>query len=159
TNLTQNEPLSALTVVTSVTNPDGSARFTRAEQLVQLLQGGLKDYSYALPLGFAAPGTYSASLSVRDSGGTVLATNNTSCGVLSSAAAGAGLKGTLAASPKPVTFGDPIAFNATVSNLGNADLAALALTITVVDPASAQVLAQFPTTLALAKGQNAPLSS
>jgi hypothetical protein len=157
-NLTQNDPLTALTVVTSVTNPDGSARFTQAEQLVQLLQGGLKDYNYTLPLGFAAPGTYTANLSVRDAGGTVLATSNTSFSVLSSAAAGAGLTGTLAASPKPVPFGDPVAFNATVSNLGNADIAALPLTLAVVDPAAGQVLAQFPATLDVARSLSAPLS-
>lgn len=158
TNLTQNEPLSGVTAVTSVTNPDGSARFTQSEQIVELVQGGLKDYNYALPLGFAAPGIYTANLSVRDSGGTVLATSATSFTVLSSAATGAGLTGTLSGTPKPVPFGDPIAFSAAVSNLGNADISALNVKISIVDPAAQQVLAEVPTTIALARAQTVPVS-
>ncbi len=157
-NLTQNQPLDNLTVVTTVTSPDGSVRFTRSEQIAQLPQATLRDYSYPLPLGFALAGSYAGALSVRDAGGTVLATSSTSFTVLSSAATGSGLTGTLSATPKPVPFGDPIAFSAAVNNLGNADIPALQVKIMVVDPAAQQVLAEFPSTLAIARAQTAPLS-
>ncbi len=157
-NLTQNQPLDNLTVVTTVTSPDGSVRFTRSEQIAQLPQATLKDYSYSLPLGFALAGRYAGALSVRDAGGTVLATSSTSFTVLSSAATGSGLTGTLSATPKPVPFGDPVAFSAAVNNLGNADIPALQVKIMVVDPAAQQVLAEFPSTLAIARAQTAPLS-
>ena len=157
-NLTQNQPLDNLTVVTTVTSPDGSVRFTRSEQIAQLPQATLKDYSYSLPLGFALAGSYAGGLSVRDAGGTVLASSSTSFTVLSSAATGSGLTGTLSATPKPVPFGDPIAFSAAVNNLGNADIPALQVKIMVVDPAAQQVLAEFPATLAIARAQTAPLS-
>ena len=157
-NLTQNQPLDNLTVVTTVTSPDGSVRFTRSEQIAQLPQATLKDYSYSLPLGFALAGSYAGALSVRDAGGAVLATSATSFTVLSSAATGSGLTGTLSATPKPVPFGDPIAFSAAVNNLGNADIPALQVKIMVVDPAAQRVLAEFPATLAIARAQTAPLS-
>jgi len=70
-------------------------RFTRSEQIAQLPQATLKDYSYSLPLGFALAGSYAGALSVRDAGGTVLATSSTSFTVLSSAATGSGLTGHL----------------------------------------------------------------
>ena len=157
-NLTQNQPLDNLTIVTTVTSPGGSVRFTRSEQIAQLPQATLKDYSYSLPLGFALAGSYAGALSIRDAGGTVLASSSTSFTVLSSAATGSGLTGTLSATPKPVPFGDPIAFSAAVNNLGNADISALQVKILVVDPAAQQVLAEFPSTLAIARAQTAPLS-
>ena len=157
-NLTQNEPLDSLTAMTTVVNPDGSVRFARSELIAQLAQGGLKDYGYALPLGFAQAGDYAASLSVRDAGGTVLASAAATFAVLSSAATGSGLTGTLTATPRPVPFGDPIAFSAVVNNLGNADLLALPAKIAIVDPVGQQPIAEFPATLDLPRLQSAPLS-
>jgi hypothetical protein len=158
TNLTENQPLDGLTAVSTVTNPEGTVRFTRSEPIAQLAQSALKDFSYAVPLGFAAAGSYAASLSVRDALGAVLASSSTSFTVGSSAVSGSGLTGALSATPKPVPFGDPIAFTAAVNNLGNADIPALEVKITVVDPAAQLVLAEFPATLALARGQTVPLS-
>jgi len=159
TNLTQNQPLDGLSAVTTVVNPDGSVRFTQTESIAQLVQGGLKDFAYALALGFAQTGTYAASLSVRDAGGTVLATAATSFTVQSSAATGSGLTGTLTAAPKPVPFGAPITFSAAVSNLGNADIAAFAAKISIVDPAAQLVLAEFPATLNIARLQSSSFSA
>jgi len=157
TNLTQNEPLNNLTVVTSVLNADGTVRFTQSELIPQLIQGALKDFSYAVPLGFTTIGSYGATLSVRDAGGAVLASSTTSFTVQSSAASGSGLTGSLSGTPKPIPFGDPIAFSAAVSNQGNADLAGL-VKLSIVDPAAQQVLTEFPATITIGRGQTAPLS-
>jgi hypothetical protein len=156
-NLTENQPLDNLTAVTTVTNPDGSVRFVQSETIPELVQGALKDFNYALPLGFAVPGAYAATLSVRDAGGAVLATSAANFTVLSSATTGSGLTGTLSGTPKPVPFGDPIAFTAAVNNLGNADIPALNVKISIVDPATQQILAEVPATLALARAQTAPV--
>ncbi|PYR27430.1 MAG: hypothetical protein DMF98_06000, partial [Acidobacteria bacterium] len=140
-NLTENQPLDGLIAITTVTHPDGSVRFTRSESIVQLVQGALKDFNYTLPLAFGASGSYAVTLSVRNALGAVLASSSTSFTALSSAATGSGLTGSLRGTPKPVPFGDPIAFNAVVNNLGNADIAALSVKITIVDPAAQRVLA------------------
>jgi hypothetical protein len=158
-NLSANQPLDNLTAVTTVSNPDGTARFTRSEPVAQLAQSTLRDFNYALPLGFASAGTYNVSLNLSDALGALLASNSTSFTVGSSAASGAGLTGSLSGTPKPIPYGDPIVFSATLNNLGNADLAALGATITIVDPVAQHVLAQFPATLALARGQSAPVSA
>jgi hypothetical protein len=158
TNLTENQPLDNVAVVTTVTNPDGSVRFTQSEVILQLMPSALKDFNYALPLGFAAPGSYTASLSLRNALGAVLAISTTSFTVLSSAATGSGLTGTLSGTPKPVPFGDPISLDAAVSNLGNADIPTLNVKISIVDPAVQQVLTEFPATLVVARTQTAPLS-
>src|SRR5882672_6456332 len=157
-NLTENLTLDNLTAVTTVSNPDGTPRFTRSEPIAQLPQSALRDFNYALPLGFASAGTYSVSLKLNDALGAQLASSSTSFTVGSSAVSGSGLTGSVSATPKPVPFGDPIAFSAAVNNLGNADIPALAVKLTIVDPAAASVLAEFPATLALARTQTAPLS-
>src|SRR5260221_7243879 len=157
-NLTENLTLDNLTAATTVSNPDGTPRFTRSEPIAQLPQSALRDFSYALPLGFASSGSYNVSLNLRHALGALLASSGTSFTVASSAVGGSGLTGSVSATPKPVPLGDPIAFSAAVNNLGNADFPALAVKLTIVDPAAAQVLAEFPTTLALARTQTAPLS-
>ncbi len=158
TNPTQNEPLNNVTVVTTVLNPDGTARFAQSELIPQLVPSALRDFNYAVPLRFASAGNYGGSLSVRDEVGTVLASSTTSFAVGSSAVSGSGLTGTVNATPKPVPFGDAITLNAAVNNLGNADIAALGAKITIVDPAAERVLAEFPVTLTVTRGQSAPLS-
>ncbi|TMH35651.1 MAG: hypothetical protein E6H59_13720, partial [Betaproteobacteria bacterium] len=157
-NLTENQTLDNLTAVTTVSNPDGTPRFTRTELIAQLPQSALRDFNYALPLGFASAGTYNISLNLSDALGALLASSSTSFTVGSSAVSGSGLTGTVSATPKPVPFGDPIAFSGVVSNLGNADIPVLAVKLTIVDPAAERVLAEFPAPLALARAQTAPLS-
>src|SRR5712691_207203 len=157
-NLTENQTLDNLTAVTTVSNLDGTPRLTRSEPIAQLPQSALRDFNYALPLGFASAGTYNVSLNLSDALGARLASSSTSFTVGSSAVSGSGLTGSVSATPKPVPFGEPIAFGAAVNNLGNADIPALAVKLTIVDPAAAQVLAEFPATLALARTQTAALS-
>ena len=158
TNPTQNEPLNNVTVVTTVLGPDRTARFAQSELIPQLVPSALRDFSYAVPLGFVSAGNYGVSLSVRDELGTILASSTTSFTVGSSAVSGSGLTGTVSAAPKLVPFGDPITFNAAVNNQGNADIAAFGARITVVDPVAERVLAEFPVTLTVTRGQSTPLS-
>src|SRR5260221_7763353 len=157
-NLTENLTLDNLTAVTTVSNPDGTPRFTRSESIAQLPQSALRDFNYALPLGFPSSGGYNVSLNLSDALGALLASSSASFTVSSSAVGGSGLTGSVSATARPVPFRDPIAFSAAVNNLGNADLAALAVKLTIVDPAGERVLAEFATTLALARTQTAPLS-
>jgi hypothetical protein len=152
-NLTENQPLDNLTAVTTVSNPDGTPRFTQTESIPQLAPSALRDLNYALPLAFAPSGAYSVSLNLSDSLGALLASSSTTFTVGSSAVSGSGLTGTLSATPKPVPFGDPIAFNASIGNVGNADIPVLAVKVSIVDPAAERVLAEFPATLAVPQTQ------
>jgi len=122
-----------------VTNRTAAARFTQSEQDRELVQGGLEGLQLRAALG-SPPGSYTANLSVRDSGGTVLATSANDLHLLSTAATEAG-------SPhperhaKPVPFADSIPQRA-VSTFGNRDISALNVKISIVDPAAQQVLAK-----------------
>jgi len=158
TNVTVNDPLSSIAVVTTLLAPDGTSRFTRSELVPQLGAGALKDFTYSEALALAPAGDYRVTLSVRDAGGAALGTATTSFVVQSSAATGSGLTGTLSASPKPIPFGDPITFTASVNNLGSADIPDIAASVTVVDPVAQQALANFPVSLTLAQHQSATLS-
>ena len=151
-NLSQNQPLDNVTLVTTVLNADGSVRFSRSELIPQLVQAALRDYGYAVPLAFAPAGAYSASAVLRDAAGATLASSSASFAVLSSAATGSGLAGTVLATPKQVPLGDAALIDFTARNQGNSALAGLPLTLSVVEPQSEQVVAQFPYTIDLATG-------
>jgi hypothetical protein len=148
-NLTENQPLDSLSAVTTVSNPDGTVRFTKTEAIAQLPPNALRDFNYALPLDFAPAGGYNVSLSFKDASGAVIASSSASFTVGSTAVGGAGLTGTVSGAPKPVPFGDPIAFNALVNNQGNADIPGLAVKLSIVDPAAGRLLADFPATITL----------
>jgi hypothetical protein len=143
TNLTGSDTLTALTVLTHVTNPDGSVRFEKTETLPELAQGAVKDYQYSVALGFATAGTYRATLSVLGFSGAELAFSSVQFDVLSTETTGSGLEGSLIAVPKQVALGESAVFNVTAANRGNAALHKLPLKIRIVDPVTQQIAAEF----------------
>lgn len=154
TDVTANALAGGLTATTTVLNPDGSVRWTQSAAVPQLTPGGLQDLHYAVPLADAAPGTYRATLTVANATAPVAASNTTFT-VQSSAQTGAGLAGTLQAAPNQVPLGEDLTLTAGVTNQGNAALAGLAATVTIVDPQSEQIVYQAPTTVgALAMNGN-----
>ena len=152
TNLTQNQPLSNVTLTTTVLNTDGSVRFMRSELIPELVQAALRDFTYAVPIAFAPAGVYSAATTLRDATGLVLASNSTSFSVQSTATTGSGLTGSVVATPRQVPLGDAAVLSLTARNQGNGALAGLPLTLRIVDPQAEQVLAEFPETVNLAAG-------
>src|SRR5258708_7794545 len=100
-NLTENLTLDNLTAVTTVSNPDGTPRFTRSESIAQLPQSALRDFSYALPLGFASSGGYNISLNLRDALGPLLPSSSPTFTVASTPAAGSCSPEALIARPNP----------------------------------------------------------
>ena len=121
---------------------------------MQLAAGSARDYEYSLPLAFAPPGDYRATLSVRGSAGDELAAASAAFQVLSSAATGSGLTGTVSAAPKTVPLGETATLALTATNQGNAAMAGVPLTLRIVDPATAQIVAQYVFAADLAVGQS-----
>jgi len=152
TNLTQNQPLGNVSLVTTVLNTDGSVRFTKSETLTELVQGALRDFTYAVPIAFAPAGLYSATAVLRDAGGTVLASSSASFSVQSTGVTGSGLTGTLVATPKQVPLGDPATLLLSARNQGNGALAAVPLSLNIVNPQSEALLSQSVDTVDLAAG-------
>jgi hypothetical protein len=160
TNLAQNVALNDLTVLTMVTNPDNSLRFSGSEALLQLAAGGGKNYGYSVPLNFGAPGQYTAQLNLKAKDGTVLAQSQTRFTVASSADSGIGLSGTLVLAPKQLPLGETLALSLDVLNSGNAALVNLPVRLRIVDPVAGKTVAEYAyqTTLVVGGRYNANAS-
>ncbi|MFZ2209460.1 MAG: carboxypeptidase regulatory-like domain-containing protein [Porticoccaceae bacterium] len=151
-NRALNQNAAGLRAETSVLNPDGSPRWSVIAALSEIVAGSSKDLYYSLPLNVAPSGPYTARLIVRNEAGAIVASDSTVFEVQSTATTGTGLTGTLQANPDQAPLGESvnIVFNAT--NGGNAALAALPLTVKIVDPVTEQVVASFPYSTTLSVG-------
>lgn len=153
-NLTQNQMLENLSAKTTLYNVAGTVHWVQSAPLGQLIAGDQRNLTYRVPLVNAPAGSYRAVLLVLDGTGNSVATAETTFTVQSSVDTGSGLKGMVTATPKLVPQGDPAILSNTVENLGNAPLTGLPVTLWVLDPASQQVMAEWPQTMALAQGQS-----
>ncbi|MFZ6736081.1 hypothetical protein ACO0LG_29470, partial [Undibacterium sp. Ji42W] len=99
-NTQSNAPVDNIQVVTTVTNPDGTVRFTKTETLAQLPAANTKNYAYSLPLSGAAPGQYA--VKVTATAGTTTVQSTSSFAVTASSSNGSGLTGTVVVSPAQV---------------------------------------------------------
>ena len=151
-NLTQNEVQSGLQAVFSVYLPDGTRLWTRTGALQQLLAGSFIDLGYGSQLSAAPAGQYKVTLSVLNPAAVEVARAETFFNVLSTAGTGAGLTGTITATPALVNLGQTINLTYGVTNNGNSALANLPLTVSIVDPAKQVVIASYPYSTTLAIG-------
>jgi hypothetical protein len=143
-NLGSNVLLDNLTLALSVTDPAGNTVYAKEHAILQIGPGGQFEASDQLRLVAAPAGSYRVTLVLRDASGQVLDTRTTPFEVASTAMTGFGLTGTLEATPESVEVGDPVSIGFTAGNLGNAGLAGLPLTVSIVDPAAQRVLAEYP---------------
>lgn len=153
TNLTQNQVQSNLQAVVNIYRPDGTVLWTQTSSLQQLAVGGFIDLGFGSQLSAAAAGKYRVTLSVQSIAGVQVATSETTFDVLSSALTGSGLKGQITALPKIVPQTDPVILDGSISNLGNADITALPVTVSIVNPATQQVMTQWTYTANVVRGQ------
>lgn len=151
-NLSQNQMLDKLSAVTTVYKPDGGIFWTQSAPLAQLVPAAFKDLTYSVNLAFGPGGVYRAVLSVRDASGAELAQAETAFTVQSTAATGSGLKGTVASTPKETIPGGIVTVNLAVSNLGNADLTNLPLTLSIVDPVASKVAVSWNYSVNIVQG-------
>lgn len=155
-NLQSNTTLEGLRARTTVRNAQGGLVWQRTEPLAQLSAGLYKDLSYAVALSQATPGRYGISLEVLDTADTLLASDSGGFDVASGNAAG--LAGSLQATPRSVTAGQPTTVQWSVSNQGSVAYTGLPLAVRIIDPmatdASAALVAELPTAVDLAIGQS-----
>lgn len=149
-NLAQNLPVDNIQVVTTVTNPDGTVRFSKTETLAQLPSANSKNYAYSLALAGAPAGQYA--VKVVATAGTTTVQSTTSFVVTSSASNGNGLTGTVTVTPSKVQAGSTLTLNFSVNNQGNSALTNQTLSVNIIDPVGQKVIAQFPYTTNLDKG-------
>lgn len=158
-NATSNAPLEAVQAATEVFNTTGASVFGKTEPIEQLAPAGTRQYGYSLPASGLAAGSYSARLQLLSATGSVLAQSTTSFVVLGADQTGVGLVGTLQASPATLFVGQSTQLQLAATNNAAMALANVPLTVRLIDPETATVVATFSSTVdSLAPGQTRNLS-
>jgi hypothetical protein len=135
--------VNGLVVQQQVLRPDGTVFWENTLSGQALAAQGLLTDAETIALGRAALGVYQTRLIVTDTDGIVLAQAQAAFTVLSTAATGAGLAGSLAASPDAVPEGEPMTLALNVVNQGNADVAQMPVELVVTNIATGQVVRRF----------------
>jgi Putative metal-binding motif/Prenyltransferase and squalene oxidase repeat len=151
TNLTAGVTLTGLTATLAIGPSGGPVVSSESRPLDPLAPGGRAEDTFTFSAAGRAPGEYLALMTVR-SGAETAAVCSVAFTIESSAATGAGLRGTLVLDPAVVDAGDPSNATYAVTNLGNATLADLGLKVLLVDPGSGQQVAQILDTATVALG-------
>ncbi len=153
-NTSGNRLLGGLSLNETLLRPDGVSLDLGTRALPELAPGNASEQVFTHRLNPAPVGSYTVTQTVLDTTGTVLDSRQTGFEVRSGALTGAGLTGTLVASPHEVALGAQVNFTYNLSNQGNALLTGLPVTVRLLDPATQTVVAEFPLTLDLAIGGN-----
>jgi hypothetical protein len=151
-NATANRLLTGLTVQESLIRPDGTMLDLDARALPELAPGGASEQTFSHRLNSAPAGVHIVTQTVLDAAGATLDTRQTTFEVSSSAATGAGLAGSLSATPHEVALGKQVSLTYSLTNQGNAALNGLRVVTRLLNPGTQTVVAEFPTTLDLAVG-------
>ncbi|WP_460764631.1 carboxypeptidase regulatory-like domain-containing protein [Lysobacter fragariae] len=157
-NLTLNSRYENLTVTEVVHTPAGDQLFTEGRQIDVLNASTVQALTVPFNLVAAPAGIYSVTQTVKAADGTLLDTQETTFEVRSTATGGAGLSGTIVAVPAQVEIGETSVLQATARNQGNADLLALPLVVSVIDPQTETVLASWTQAHDLPVSQNIAFS-
>jgi sugar lactone lactonase YvrE len=153
-NLATNLLFDNLTVQETVKDANDKTVYSGSQQIPQLLGGALRDLTFVYAQNNAAPGVYTLEQTVVDTEGTVLSSKTASFTVKATSETGSGLKGQISLSSEEVPAGDNVTLSAQIQNLGNADVAALPLTLSIVDPATETVLATWSYSADIAQGDS-----
>ncbi|HLF83041.1 MAG TPA: MopE-related protein, partial [Blastocatellia bacterium] len=152
-NLSAGLDIAGLQAQVAVTDPGGQIIFATTLPVDTLSPNGQFKATLAFSTQVKEPGTYRVSLDLRFGSGVVCG-SQISFAILSSAAQGKALAGSITASPSQIERGSNSTLNYQVSNIGNVDLAALSLTVLVVDASSGVVAQTLTDQTSLSKGQS-----
>ncbi len=157
-SLSTNVILENLALTVQVVDADDVLQFTQGYSIPQLLAGAHKDYVATQSLQNAHAGIYTVRQTLADEAGHVLDTQQTQYQVGSSGETGFGLVGALSADPVDVTAGTPVQLDGSATNHGNADMLAVPLTLSLVDPQQGGVLWSWDTSVDIAIGATVPVT-
>ena len=152
TSASANTILQTLSVRVAVADTTGSEVFATERSVPVLYPGSDIPVEALWEIGGVAPGAYTATVSVRDAGGLLLAFASAGLAVEDSAETGAGLAGELAVTPEVVGAGAPVRFDYRVADDGNADLPDLGVRVDLVRLADGSVAGSTATRRSVAVG-------
>lgn len=141
-------PVVNAVVIQKITGPTNAVVFSAQQSIGQLAVGTSVNQTYSWLINKDAPGIYAVTQVVQDANGAVLDTRTASFTVQSTADTGFGVSGVVTASPNVVQQTDSVILSATITNVGNVDVAGAPVKISVID-ANQQVIVSFDSTVNL----------
>ena len=144
--------MTGLTLNEQITGPNNSVFWQHSVSGQTVSASTPLTYPDSVPLGLAAPGTYTATLSVLSANGVLQAQGATHFTVNSSASNGAGISGSLSA-PASIVAGSITSIGYSLTDAGNAALGNLPVQILVTNTTTGVALQPLTATIAsLAQG-------
>ena len=126
------------TATVRILGPTGAEAMKQTIPIAQVLPGGFVPVSSTWPVGTNAPGNYTAELRVTNAFNELLATATSPFRVDDSSQTGAGLRGTLAVTPRLQGAGGPVAATYRIDNHGNAAIPGLVVHLELFDLAAGE---------------------
>ena len=146
-----NVTLTSLTATVSVVDAFGATVGSAVTPIATLLPGQSAPARLDWPAGASAPGTYTASLVVKNAAGATLAQSSVPFEIRPTSQTGKGVTGTIAA-PATMHAKRRVPINVTVTNGGNTALSDAPFSVVVLDPVTQQPAIAFDFTASLAPG-------
>ncbi len=146
-----NTALTNLSATTSILAPSGPVAATRTTAIASLQPGQTASAPLDWISGNAPPGSYNASLVVKDAAGNVMAQRQSPFTIRSTAQNGKGLTGSVSATGS-VAKGASETFVVSLTNGGNAPVTNGAFAIRIVDPATQAAAGDAAFTATIATG-------
>jgi hypothetical protein len=131
-SLSSNYIFENLTAMVSIASPSGSILATETRTITTLMPEASFTFKSYWNTGTYAPGTYPVTVEVKDSTGTLIATGTQNVVVASVARPSTALKGMISLDKQSLMAGEPVAVTYSVTNVGNSDLAGVALSVQTV---------------------------
>ena len=140
------------TATVRILGPTGAEAMKQTIPIAQVLPGGFVPVSSTWPVGTSAPGNYTAELRVTNAFNELLATATSPFHVDDSSQTGAGLRGTLAVTPRLQGAGGPVAATYRIDNHGNAAIPGLVVHLELFDLAAGESVTSVDRTQPIAIG-------
>lgn len=152
TSLSANYPFDSLSAQLTIADPNGVVLFRDSRTVSTLVPGALFTFKSLWNTGTYPPGTYPVTLEVRDATGTVIATGTQTLTISSVVKPSLLLKGTIAVAQQSVLAGEPVSVSYSVTNVGNADLSNITLSVQTVHVVEQTVYGTITNQTSLAMG-------
>ena len=143
-----NTTLQNLTAIVTIFDPAGAAQSSSTTPIASMLPGQSVPARLEWPAGNSLPGTYRATLVVKDEQQTTLVDTSAPFEILPAAQTGNGVTGTIS-TPAIVNQSEALPISNNLTNDGNSALANAPFEVKIVDPIDSSLVATIPFTASI----------
>jgi hypothetical protein len=152
TSLSSNFIFENLKAWVSIASPGGSVLAAETRNIATLMPEALFTFKSYWNTGTYTPGTYPVIVEVKDATGTVIAAGTQNIVIASVVKPSIALKGRISVDKQSLMAGEPVAATYSVTNVGNSDLANVALSVQIVHVVNQTVYDNLSSQATLAMG-------